>query len=265
MRLPDFIIAGTQKGGTTALNFYLRQHPDIYMEKHEINYYSLRYHMGKEWYMKHFPDDGRITGEKTPDYMSHTEAPKRIYEDIPDVKLIFMLRNPVDRAYSEYWMWRLDGREKRPFSKAWREYTARGRYAEQIERYLQFFEREQLLFIVSEDFYKNRDNGLQEVYDFLGVKNVDIDNLRDVHTGGKAKYKAIKKITYLLAVAKRKSPFLWTKKLIQQPLWILKALNKKKYPPMKEATRKEMEEYFREYNRRLQEIIGIDTEIWWYE
>lgn len=114
--LPDFIIIGAQKAGTTSLHGYLRQHPDVLPSAHkEIHYFDgRRYVRGDDWYRRQFldPEDlkgigklnGRrlISGEATPYYLFHPQVPGRIFKTAPDVKLIALLRDPVARAYSHY-------------------------------------------------------------------------------------------------------------------------------------------------------------------
>lgn len=125
MMLPHFIICGTQKGGTTALLYYLRQHPNIYMPRREVHFFSWYWNKGVKWYKKHFRYGFRpvIFGEKSPSYMLNADVvAKRMKEVLPSPKLIFMLRNPVERAYSGYWMFYINGEENLPFDIAvWNE------------------------------------------------------------------------------------------------------------------------------------------------
>ena len=113
---PDFLIIGTQRGGTTSLYDYLSEHPCIAgAVKKEIEFFDLNYHRGIGWYRAHFPSvlerlyarraRGRklVTGEATPYYLFHPHAPRRMQEAAPESRLIILLRNPVERAYSHYW------------------------------------------------------------------------------------------------------------------------------------------------------------------
>ena len=123
MVLPTFIICGTQRGGTTTLYHYLKEHPQICMsEKKEVHYFDLNYHKSLQWYESHFKDcqnkKVKTIGEASPFYMYLREVPERIDETLPDVKLIFILRNPVDRAYSHYWHEVKLGVEYLPFEEA---------------------------------------------------------------------------------------------------------------------------------------------------
>src|SRR4051812_46716716 len=114
---PDFIIIGVQKGGTSSLFEYLKQHPNIKTSVvKEVHYYDSDYKKGMKWYRSFFPLNEKnkkiIYGEASPYYFFHPLVPERIYKDNPNIKLILLLRDPVDRAYSHYQMERRKGREK---------------------------------------------------------------------------------------------------------------------------------------------------------
>lgn len=189
-----FLIAGTQKGGTTALAHFLAQHPQIFMARQkELHFFDRdRFFRGKEpdyaWYHRHFEgsEGYRAVGEATPIYMYWPEAPARIHAYNPMMKFILILRNPVERAYSHYMMERRRWREFLPFRWAVRveplraklmpalfrrlySYVSRGMYAEQIERLLGYFPREQLLVLKTEELREEHDATLQRVCSFLGV------------------------------------------------------------------------------------------------
>jgi len=203
--LPDFIIIGTQKGGTSSLFYYLKEHPQMQMpQEKEIHYFDLNYNKGLKWYESHFPNQGvsgnLITGEASPYYLFHPLAPERAFSICPKVKLIALLRNPVDRAYSHYAMERkkgndqhssfeiaIEAEEARLKGEAERiisesnynsynhqkfSYLERGKYSVQIKRWLNYFPCHQCLFIKSENFFSNPQSELRKVYDFLGVETV---------------------------------------------------------------------------------------------
>jgi hypothetical protein len=195
---PDFVIIGTQRGGTTSLHAYLRQLPDVALpEKKELHYLTDRFERGRDWYLGQFPGErapGVITGEATPYSMFHPLAPARLKQVAPQAKLIALLRNPVDRAYSHYLMERERGDESLDFAAAiaaepdrlsgeamrlernpsyesfshkHHSYLARGDYAPQLERWLAAFPREQLLVIRSEDLYEQSAETFARVTEFL--------------------------------------------------------------------------------------------------
>jgi len=121
--LPNLICPGAAKSGTTTLYDLLRQHPDVLMSsKKEANFFVQNYQKGKEWYEKLYFSgwkDEKIIGDITPSYMSFKYVAKRIHDMLGNgIKFIFLLRNPVTRAYSHYWMTRRNGLENKSFEEA---------------------------------------------------------------------------------------------------------------------------------------------------
>jgi len=185
--IPNCIICGTQKGGTRPLIDFLNQHPDVFMYDREIDFFSWHYGKGWNWYLKHFQDGSeRIVGEKSPSYMFTPEVAGRMYENIPDVKLIFLLRDPVDRAYSHYWMNVRRGKEKRSFSSVIREpecvdkygtwcYISRGMYENKLGRFKSFFPDSQLFVAKSESLRNDTSGVLSRICGFLGISDFDFD------------------------------------------------------------------------------------------
>jgi Sulfotransferase domain len=185
--LPDFVIIGGKKCGTTSLYNLLTQHP--YVEpaaSKELHYFDRLFEAEDlEWYRNCFPaprwENGRrtITGEGTP-YMPSRRIPEMMAEVVPGVRLIALLRNPVDRAYSDYQQVVRKGREPRTFEEAIGgepheggnlddncEYLSRGVYVDQLLRWSEFFGREQILVLKSEDFFERPADTLKLVLDFL--------------------------------------------------------------------------------------------------
>ncbi len=204
--VPDFMIAGFQKCGTTSLFSYLVQHPEIAPPlKKEIKYFDLNSSQNINWYKAHFPkyadaqnDQKPITGEATPDYIFFPEIAAKIARLNSRIKLIIICRNPVDRAFSQYKysIWR--GTEylsfaealekeperlaeatrfcrtnKQPLSENWayREfsYVKRGLYAQQLENWLKVFPENQFLFLCTEELKNQPDMVLKKITDFLGI------------------------------------------------------------------------------------------------
>ena len=167
--LPTFLICGTQRGGTTALFRYLRQHPDIYMpEIKEINFFDLHFDKGIGWYESFFEDwsGEKAVGEASPSYMWHPEVPSRIKTVLKNVKLIFCLRNPIERAYSNYWSgfsksFRSLGGRIPSFSEAirtedgYQRYIRKGFYYKDLVRFLKFFDLSVIHIIISEELRKD--------------------------------------------------------------------------------------------------------------
>ena len=197
--LPSFFIAGAQKCGTTSLHRYLAQHRDVYLpaKPQETHFFDIEenYQKGVSWYLDCFRghQGKRVIGETSPLYMYLEYVPGRIHQLLPHAKLIFLLRNPVDRAYSHYWHERKKGRETLSFDDALASeperiardflhrrrysYLSRGRYLVQIERYLQYFKYSQMLFLIFEDLRRSPEASLEQCCRFL---DVDHDNTIDL-------------------------------------------------------------------------------------
>ncbi|MGI9246515.1 MAG: sulfotransferase domain-containing protein, partial [Steroidobacteraceae bacterium] len=191
----DFLIAGTQKGGTNTLDAWLRQHPRIAMaDRKEVHYFdddSLFDDREADyaWYHAWFARDAflRLTGEATPAYLYWQPAAARIHRYNPAMKFVLLLRDPVSRAYSSWNMQRQRGVDPRPFAQAvdeeiarlaqpgsgqvkQRSYLDRGFYAVQVERILGLFPSHQILCLRSENLRRHPQRCFDEVCGFLGVE-----------------------------------------------------------------------------------------------
>jgi hypothetical protein len=178
--LPTFLVIGAAKAGTTSLYEYLRAHPQIYMpQRKEPDFFSIpeRWHRGLDWYESLFRKAERATaiGEASTSYTKHPHipaVPERVASVIPDVCLIYMLREPIARMRSQYLFRVVNEWEKRPIEEALLEdslYLDCSRYAHQLEQYLAFFDRDRILIITSEGLQQNRLETISSVYRFLGV------------------------------------------------------------------------------------------------
>ncbi len=209
--LPDALIIGAQKAGTTALYAYLRWHPQVLGPSwKEVNYFDRHYRRGERWYRGHFPNRLRlrrihdpIVAEASTGYLFHPLGPERVKALIPRARLIALVRDPVDRAYSHYQHEVALGRERLSFeaaidredermegelermladpgyfSYAWWNYTylARGRYAEQLERWLEVFPREQLLVVPMDDLRDAPRETYARVLDYIGARPHELDD-----------------------------------------------------------------------------------------
>ena len=222
--LPDAIVIGAQRAGTSSLYKYLESHPQLMSSiRKETEYFTVWFDRGERWYRAHFPTEMRMalarrrgpacSFEATPYYLFHPHAPARAAALVPGARLVAVLRDPVDRAYSHWQHEVRGGREQLSFEEAIdaepdrvaREeeriladpsvrsnahhrysYLARGRYAVQLERWLAHFPREQLLVVRSEDLYADPSSTFQQVVRHMGVepweprdfKNHSYDGLR---------------------------------------------------------------------------------------
>jgi hypothetical protein len=190
----DFVIGGTQKGGTSALDSFLRQHPQICMPetRKELHYFDREENFhGPPNYRKYHADfkskpQHLVIGEATPIYMYWNPAPDRIRAYNPEMKWILVLRNPVERAFSAWNMETKRNAERLSFKEAveqeavrcrealpWQHrvfsYLDRGFYAHQVRRLFDLFGKEQCLVLLSEELRKNHQTTLRSVFDFLKV------------------------------------------------------------------------------------------------
>jgi hypothetical protein len=228
--LPDFVIVGTQKGGTSLLYRLLIRHPLVEpAATKELHFFDNNFAEGPSWYERHFPQSKRIddrmtiSGEATPSYLFDPLVPERMAKTVPDARLIALLRNPIERAYSQYQMQLRRGYEARSFEEAIQQemegkrgadYLARGRYAEQLERFAYFAHRDHLLVMKTEDFFSRRWDIFGRVLEFLELPPLE--------------------------------PF------------DMPPSNKSTYPPMDPGTRNRLEAYFKPYNQKLYEHLGVD-------
>lgn len=200
--LPNFLIIGAARSGTTTLYSYLQQHADIYLpasKRPEPHFFfkASEYARGLDYYEgRYFCDwDGqRAVGEASTSYIFGAETPRRIHDCLPQMRMIAMLRNPVDRAFSGYWHTVKSGLESLDFSQAIEtedertrglrgtdldevkpySYVDRGRYGEQLQRWFEYFDRSQVHVILFEDFVVRPRESLIATLQFLGV---DADQL----------------------------------------------------------------------------------------
>ena len=211
--LPDFVIVGAQKAGTTSLFAYLAQHPRIAEpSSKEVHYFDYNYHRGENWYRGHFPLKSEmaewaeaaggpmLTFEASPYYMYHPLAIERMAADIPGCKAVAMLRDPIDRAYSQYWHERNKGQddldladaiaqeprrlageadrireqpEYRSYAHQHFSYVDRSRYAQQVERLHAVLGAENVCLIKSEAFFADPERETERVFAFLGLPRAE--------------------------------------------------------------------------------------------
>ncbi|WP_293279024.1 tetratricopeptide repeat protein [Microcoleus sp. PH2017_31_RDM_U_A] len=211
LREPDFIIIGSPRCGTTSLYKYITSHPQILPAANkEICFFSEHFNKGLAWYQAHFPPpiDAHhfLTGEATPTYLTHPLAASRLHGCLPKVKLIVILRNPVDRALSHYQMLVRRGTESRTFEKAidaelqlladatetsladksyWKDchYIYKSLYVCSLKQWMNLFPREQFLILQSEEFYANPAATLSQVFNFLDLPDYQLRDYKQYNGG----------------------------------------------------------------------------------
>lgn len=177
--LPNLIVIGAAKSATTSLHFYLKHHPEIEMSrKKELEFFveDKNWSKGVEWYRSHFTGDKPVRGESSPAYTFYPmfpDVPKRMHALIPDAKLIYLLRDPIERMISHYVHVLDKGYEKRPIEQVIfeeeSEYYYGSKYFMQIERYLEYYPSDNILIITNEDLRDRRRETLRQVFEFVGV------------------------------------------------------------------------------------------------
>lgn len=162
MNKPAFIIIGAYRCGTTSLYKYICQHPQVEKAKvKELDYFSKHWHKGKQWYFSQFKADC-VTGEASPSYMADRDSVYKMLVDVPQVKIIALLRNPTDRLLSHVNHFRVKPEQALRY----------GHYARQLKPYLDLFEN--VMVINSESYYNNETTCLERIFDFLELPNADI-------------------------------------------------------------------------------------------
>lgn len=249
--IPNFLILGTQRGGTTSLWVYLLQSSKVRGAlRKEVDYFDYYYSKGLTWYFAHFPlrtSQELLTGEATPNYLFYPEVVDRVAKALPNIKLIVMLRNPIDRAYSHYHhevandfehvtsfeqaitrecVLGSDGsisglrnlREGKRYDFEHFSYLSRGLYVEQLKRWMNRMPRNQFLIIKSELFYDDPAKVFSEVLNFLGLPQVTNPTFRKPAGG--------------------------------------------QYNRMKEETRSRLRQFYAPYNNQLSQLLNMDFEEW---
>lgn len=274
--LPNFLIPAPPKCGTTSLRNYLAQHPEVYAYPKEIHFFDENWHRGIKWYEKHFKP-AKAVGEKTPAYFFDRDVPERVKDVLPDVKLIFIFRNPVDRAYSHYWHNVRVGAEKRSFEKAiedelknhdtfhikyrrysthsdeWKKpdshlfrYVGISCYSVFLRRWFRFFCKHQMKFLLLEELSQQK---MREVTEFLGINPFTFD-MEKHNVGGMPKNRFVVKLIERIG---------WIPVLTD---FLIHRINKKRYPKMSINVRRKLYRYFEPYNNELEKLTGLDLGVW---
>ena len=270
MPLPSFVVVGAQKAGTTTLHRVLRRHRQIHLPAtKELHFFDQHFDRGLDWYSSQFRPRfwQRAVGEATPVYAYRKEVRQRLIKSLPDARIVMLLRNPVDRAYSHYWhdlrrqeLARHDrgvhatfeeaianerpyifahligGDAPRMFKENWGKrlaYVRRGEYMDQIEPFLEAYGRERLHIMLLDDFAADRESSLRDLFGFLGVWRGAARRIpSDVHAN------------------RYRRPDVEGRMQVSA------------YVPMSEETRAAMVEHYRPYNERLAALLGRDLSGW---
>lgn len=183
-RLPNFLYIGTSKAGSTWLYDVLMYHPDVHMAPGKgLYFFSRHFDQGLQWYSRHFSgaSGAQVVGEVSHAYLYDEQACRRIAQSIPDVRLMVCLREPADRAFSEYLDAKKNGKLECSFEEALiaePELLERGLYAKYLSRYLELFPLTQIHVAVFDDLVENPNAFAADLFEFLGVKAIDLPSSR---------------------------------------------------------------------------------------
>lgn len=284
--IPNFMVVGAQKSATTWLFECLHEHPEVFVpELKEVHYYCpadrcrfSRRDKGSDWYQGLFPSDPRYKaqGELTTDYMFYSGVVDDIHCLNPNMKIIFMLRNPIDRAYSAYWMWRRHKADLKPFEELIKtnpEIIERSLYYRQIAPYVEKFGTKNVKIYIYEEMSDNLDRFIEDLYEFIGVDNSFRPKTLGRRVGNTPDLSPV--VSYLLY--KVISPIINLPVIL--PVWRYLRRNtsiKEKvlggtvgasgqanaYPALESKTRQALFDRFEDENNKLFDYLGRRIEAW---
>lgn len=296
VNVPNFFILGAVRSGTTSLYRYVAQHPDVFMsEPKEPIFFEAEYERGLDYYWQRYFkgwQGQRMAGEARPANLFLPYIPQRIKDCAPEARLVATLRNPIDRAYSHWWLKRCDGNESRTFETAVRENLARiesgcrfegeegariwreslrpghggssfavyvdlGYYAEQIARYLELFPRRQIKILLFEDLCRDSLQVTRELWEFLGLdpeRGSPDDNTYSVSLS--PSLKPLVRFSRVSGLRRLLPPRLRARIRSAAARWVTT-------PPMDPDTRSWLQEHYRPHIRELEKLIERDLRHWY--
>lgn len=291
MTLPNFIVIGAAKAGTTALYWYLAEHPAVFMSPvKETNYFAYGVDAGGgllygdpehhafpvktlEAYEQLFVEAGeaRAIGEASPIYLECPQAAQRIHDRLPAARLICALRHPVDRAYSDYLMFlRSRGRPLDPAvdlspAAAWAQPDSHwmrvSRYAESLRRYLDLFPRSQLHVLLFDDLKRTQVEAVQSVYRFLAVDPQFVPDFNTPHNiGGIPASRTLERFLTSRRLREVVQPWVPTRAVN----WVrrVRTRNLRSAPALPAELKRELTAHFRDDIARTSELIGRGLDHW---
>lgn len=292
MSLPNFIIIGAAKAGTTALYWYLAEHPEIFMSRvKETNFFAwqpndygepvygdprLHHFPVRSWqhYQSLFDDAGgaRARGEASPIYLECPDSPSRIRAVIPEARILCGLRNPVDRAYSDYQMFlRGQGRRLEPQrdlapDAEWLQpdshWMRTSCYYPALKRYIQEFPREQIHLFLFDELKRDAVAVARKAYHFLDVDSSFTPSLDTPYNVGGIPSNMLLERVFHSAAAVRTVVEPWLPRRATGWLRQLRAANMEKAPALPDTLRMNMMAFFREDIERTSELTGLDLDAW---
>jgi hypothetical protein len=274
-RLPDFVVAGAVKGGTTSLFYYLQPHPQVWMPANkELHFFSNNFNRGEDWLRAQFAPAGdtQVVGEMTPEYLDHPDVAERMASVIPDAKLVLTLRHPVERAYSHYQMQKAKFSASESFAEMveleltrgpkaipepHRPYLRGGRYHEHLQRLLAHYPRDSLLVLLMDDLEDEPAGAYRQLCSHIAVASEPLpDNLgRRYNRTMPVRSKLLRKAMVRFNVEKRLPGS------IGQYLDYFNR-DKGEYEPLDPTMRQRLLDYFRDDTTALARWLGRDLSHW---
>lgn len=295
MTLPNFLIIGAAKAGSTSLYNYLKQHPQIFMSSvKEPRYFASEYYTTyfKKSYRHSYSQDGMsrqdyealfdnvrdeiAIGEASTEYLFFQKSAERISGVIPNAKIIAILRNPADRAFSAYCYHLRDGRETLPFKEAlekeslriaqrWQAgwfYKAGGTYYEQLKRYYRHFDAQNIKVILWEDLNEDPQAVCSEVFDFLGVDSQFSPDLSRSNQSLLPKSAFLNRLIFKNSALKKPLKHLFPSflyEVLTEPIKKKFYTSKKKMNP---EVKQKMVEFYRDDVSKLESLLDINLTAW---
>lgn len=274
--LPNLVIIGAMKCGTTSLHYYLGLHPEISMSREkELNFFVTRvnWSRGVEWYRSHFRRHARIRGESSPRYTNYPleqGVPERMHAVIPEAKLIYLVRDPIERIISDYLHLYCTRVADRPLSEALEDPDAspsvwRSKYYMQLEQYLRYFSKENILVLAQKDLYENRVETLKRVFRFLNVDDSFYTSRFRVvkHRTKNQRRKDDVGVLVERLVGKRMTEQIPppARRYLERALYFAFS-SKVERPIINESLRRELQRVLREDTERLREYTGSSFAQW---
>lgn len=287
----DFVGIGAEKAGTTWLADCLREHPQVYIPKikeifffndydpHFLSIKNYRYNRGLSWYSRQFNGrrKNKLIGEVSPTYLYSRVTAERIKTSFPNVKIIVILREPIQRLHSQYIHdLRLGVIKDVPLDEAirlYRNYVEKGLYYKYLEFYIKVFGRKNILVVFHEDLLNDPKTTIKKVYRFVGIKDKSFlpkSLKKKKNKAGKAKFSFINYAMMQTDFILREKKLFWLLKIIdslgvRRLAIFIRNVNSSKleeYPSMKAKTRKFLKEEFSGDLERLEKLIGRDLNAW---
>lgn len=283
MTRPTFLIAGAMKSGTTSLHSTLRQHPQIFMSRpKELHFFDHHYSKGFDWYESFFQARPKhlARGESTPVYMYLERSRERIAADLPEAKIVIILRDPVSRAHSQYFMYREKGlepaetfdeglrlepqrlRKRRGMNRIRYSYVDRGHYIDQLEAFEKLVGRDRLHVVLLEDLTDDSVTTLSGLLGFLGVDQSLAAEMTMAHSNYYGH--TLKKSEQLPGDDGATAPL----DVASDDGWEESQGDEGAQPariqkdPMSDEARAWLSDHFRPYNERLAAWLGRDLSHW---